>query len=620
MAMRACCCTASGPHIRAVATLLSALLNQFAKNFAGTPVVDFIQTISRRSPSRNYVTGENQVRNLFLSFTTMFAICAAPLLIIQTSSAQSAPEPAIVISMAPLGEQLDDMKHLVNLSGFGNLNFMIQSQVKYYTGGIDRKKASGAYLYFEGDDPKPKWLGMVAVEDGEKILDQIANFADIDEGDDYITVTVDSNDEFLIKETDGYFLISDDKAMFEMAPENPSEKLLAVSDDFNVAVRVFGQRVPQELRDKGIELVTDGFNKQMEELEQVEGLDQMDQSLFEAQLEQVKSLVNETDELTMGYKIDKQKKLLTSTFSMTTLEGSEFAKRLEGMNPPGDSDFTGFLNDNAAVDFNLRYQLHEDDVKLYVSLMDNMREQMIEEIDADGELTDEELATVETASSNIAESFKATLEGKLIDTGGVLVMDENSFNFASGSSIVDTEKFEEAVKSLVDLAETKADGKLQAQLNSGAYDDITLHTISVSIPEDEEEVRDIFGSQIQIIVGVSPDKVYFGVGKDPLTTLTDAIERSKTPKPSEYGQLMYNLRVAPILRFASKASGEESLADMASALENDKTGRITLWSKAIPNGIETNIEAQEGILALIKLGWDAYAEGAFQGDDDMDEF
>lgn len=560
------------------------------------------------------------MRNLFLSMTTMFAVCVTPLLITQTSSAQSAPEPSVVISMAPLGEQLDDMKHLVNASGFGNMNFIIQSQVKYYTDGIDREKPSGAYLYFEGEDPKPKWLAMVAIEDGDKVLDQIANFADIDEGSDFITVTTDSEDEFLIKDTGDYFLVSDDKDMFDMAPSNPSTELLAASGDFNVAVRVFGQRVPQELRDKGIELITDGFTQQMEELERLEGAVEMDESIIEAQLSQVESLINETDELMIGYKIDKEKKLLTSTFSLTALEGSDIAKRVAVINPPGDSAFTGFLNDTAAADFNLRYQLHEDDVKLYVGLMDTMRQQMIDEIDADGEFTDEELATIETASANISESFKATLEGKLIDTGGVLVMDENSFSFAGGSSIVDTEKFEEAVKSLVDLAETKADGLLEAKLNSGTYDDITLHTILISIPDDEEEARDVFGSQVEIVVGVSPDKVYFGAGKNPLKTLTDAIERSKTPKPSEYGQLLYNVRVAPILRFASKASGEEALADMAETLEKDETGRITIWSKEIPNGIETTFEAQDGILALIKEGFDAYQQGAFQDDDDLDEF
>jgi len=563
---------------------------------------------------RNFVTGENQVRYLYLSVMTMFAACVAPLLTTQTSFAQSAPEPAVVISMAPLGEQLGDIKHLVDASGFGNMNFIIQSQVKYYTGGIDRENPSGAYLYFEGEDPKPKWLGMVAVDDADKVLDQVANFADVDEGDDFITITPDSGVEFLIKESDGYFLISDDAAMFEMAPANPSEELTAATTDQNMTIRVFGQRVPQELRDKGIELITAGFTAQMEEMEQ------MDEAMVEAQLAQLEGFINETDEITLSYKIDKEAKLLTSQFSMTALAGSDLANRIAVINPPGVSAFTGFLNDKSALDFNLRYQLHENDVKLYVNLLDNMRQQMIDEIDADGEFTDEELATIESASTNIADSFKTTLEGKVMDGGGVLMMDEKSCNFVMGSSMADTDKLEEAVKSLVDLAEAKSEGVLEAKLNSGTYDDITLHSLVISIPDDEEEARKIFGSQVEMIIGVAPEKVYIGIGGDPLTALTDAIERSKQPKASEYGQMVYNIRVAPILRFASEAAGEEALADMASTLEGEKTGRITAWSKPIKNGIETKFEVQDGILALIKEGFDAYQQGAFQGDGGLDEF
>ena len=552
------------------------------------------------------------MRNLSLSITTMLALCVTPLLTTQTCSAQSAPEPSVIISMAPWGEQLDDLKHLVDASGFGQLNFMIQSQVKYFTGGIDRKNPSGAYIYFEGDEPTPKWLGMVAVEDADKVLDQIANIADIDEGDEYITVTVDSGDEYLIKESGGYFLISDNEDMFNLAPEDPKAELLAVSGDFNIALRVFGQRVPQELRDRGIAMITDGFTGQMEELGQV------DESLIDDQLGQLESLINETQELMMGYKVDKEKKLLTSTFSLTALENSGISKRVAVINPPGDSAFTGFLNKTAAADGNFRYQLHEDDVKLYVNMIDSVREQMIDEIDADGEFSDKELATIESASTDIGDCLKATLKGELIDTGFTMLMDGNNFNFVSGMTAVEPEKLEKAVKDLAGLLE--ADGVVETELNSGTHGDITFHTIGVSIPEDEEEARNVLGSRVEIIFGVAPDKVYLGVGKNPLTTLTDAIERSKQPTPSEYGQLLYNLRVAPILRFASKASGEEALAEMATTLEDDKTGRITIWSQAIPNGIETKIEAQDGILALIKEGFGAYQQGAFQDDADFDEF
>jgi hypothetical protein len=540
-------------------------------------------------------------------------MCVTSLLGPQFSVAQSPPQPAVVISVGTLGEQLKDIKHLVKMSGFGNLNFMIQSQVKYYTGGIDREKNSGAFLYFEGDDPQPKWLGLLAVDDADKVLDQIANFADIDDGDDFITITPDSGQEFLIKESDGYFLISDDKAIFDFAPSNPDEELGALVNDSNFAVKVFGQRVPEELRAKGIQLITEGFEMQMDELEG------MDEAVIQTQLKQLKSFINETQELSLSYLVDQESKTLKANFSLTALEGSEVAKRVAIINPPGESKYTGFLDDQSAVDFNLRYQLHEDDIAMYAGLVDNLREQIIGEIEDDGEFTDEELAIFETASINVADCFKATLEQKLTDSGGVVMMDEKAFNSAFGSDMAETSKFEDAVKSLTEVAESKSGGVMNLELNSGTYDDITLHTFVFDIAEGEEEARKVFGSQVKLIFGVAEDRVYFGFGKDPLTTLTDAIERSKTPAPSQYGQLMYNIRVAPLLRFASRIADEEALAEMASTLETNNTGRITIWSKPIPNGIDTNIEIQDGILALIKEGFDAYQQGAFQGGQ-LDEF
>ena len=71
--------------------------------------------------------------------------------------------------LAPLGEQMDDLKYLVKASGFGNLNFIIKAQVEHFTDGIDRDRPSGMMMFFKGDDPEPQWLGFVAVEDVDDV-------------------------------------------------------------------------------------------------------------------------------------------------------------------------------------------------------------------------------------------------------------------------------------------------------------------------------------------------------------------------------------------------------------------------------------------------------------------
>ena len=72
---------------------------------------------------------------------------------VATTYAQSAPEPAVVISVAPVKEQMDDINYLVDASGFGQAKFLIKSQIRYITNGLDTKRPAGVFLYFEGDDP-----------------------------------------------------------------------------------------------------------------------------------------------------------------------------------------------------------------------------------------------------------------------------------------------------------------------------------------------------------------------------------------------------------------------------------------------------------------------------------
>ena len=551
------------------------------------------------------------MRNVCLSLMMTVAVCAASLLPSDNTCAQSAPKPAVVISLAPLGEQMDDIKYLVSAAGFKNMNFLIQSQIKHFTSGIDQIRPSGVMLFFKEDSPEPQWLGFVAVEEVEDMLDRIADFADVDEDGDLITITPENGDEIVAKESDGFLLIADDPQMFDLAPTNPVEMLGDLPEKFNLAARVYGQRVPEQLRKKGIELITEGYARQMEEL----GKD--NDNFFDAQMEQIKSFVNDTEEIMIGFKADKDQGKLTSKVIFRGTPGSELAKRCNVMKDMATGKFAGFLNSESAFDANVRGKIIEADIQTYNALIDQIREQFLDEIDADGELEDAEFSKLETVVDEIIAVMKETVASGEFDTGAVMMMNKSSFNFASGFKIADPKKLEKAIKSLVEMAQEKAGEIINVQFNSGVYEDITLHTLVVEIPGDEEEARKFFGDRVTVVVGIGKDAVYLGAGKDPLTLLTSSIEKSKTAeKPAALNQ--YRVFLAPILRFAAGVSSEPALETMAETLEENSSDSISVFSDVIENGLESRLEIEDGILALIKAGFEAAQAGAFQGD--VDEF
>ena len=551
------------------------------------------------------------MRNLFLSAIATVALCTTALLPAPKVYSQSAPEPAVVVSLAPMGEQMNDIKYLVKASGFGNMNFLIQSQIKHFTAGIDRKRPSGAMLFFEEDDPQPKWLAFVAIEDVESLLDRIADFADVDEGDDYTTITPGDGQELLLKQVDDYLYVADNEEMFQMIPAAPQTVLGDLPTKYNFSARVFGQRIPEALRQKGIALIMEGYERQMEELGEEQD------ELLDTQMEQIKSFVNDTDEIMIGFNADKETGLLSSKMIIRGTPGSELAKRCNVMKDMPKTRFAGFINPEAAFNASVMAKIIEEDIESYNGMLDQLRDQAIGEIDDDGELSDEEITKLESITDDLIAVLKETIATGEMNGAAVMKMQKGSMNFASGFKISDPQKLEKSVKSLIEMAQEKADTVLDVKFNSGNYDDVTFHNVDVSIPDDEEEAQKVFGDSVQVIVGIGKETAYLAFGKDPLTTLTSSIEQSKTAEqPKDPNQ--YNVYLSPILRFASGVTAEPALVEMAETLEESGKDRISVFSNVIENGIESRLEMQDGILALISAGFKAAQAGAFQGD--VDEF
>ena len=173
------------------------------------------------------------------------------------------------------------------------------------------------------------------------------------------------------------------------------------------------------------------------------------------------------------------------------------------------------------------------------------------------------------------------------------------------------------IRDSLEMAQDQADGKIEVKFNSESYDGISLHTINIAIPSDEEEAQKVLGDKVTIMVGIGTESVYLCAGSDPLPLLKASIEKSKTAGELE-SLNQYNAFLAPILRFASGITPEAALEKMADTLEESGKDRISVFSDVIENGIESRLEMEDGILALIQAGFEAAQAGAFQGD--VDEF
>jgi len=515
------------------------------------------------------------------------------LVAVATSYAQSAPEPAVVISIAPVKEQMNDINYLVDASGFGQAKFLIKSQIKYITNGIDKTRPAGVLLYFEGDNPEPRTVIFLPVKDFDELLDTVSNIAEVDDEDDVIKILPPNGETlYAVEQGDHVFITMDEESLSDL-PEDPQSMLGDMPSKYNLGAHVYGNRVPEELRQKAIDLIQDGYIDSLENM----GTDpeKIDQQIEDFE-EQIKAF-EDIDEVVVGMLTDEETHKMAMEFSITGKPGSKIAKGYAGFANAEPTKFAGFMHDKSAMDYSMCFELNTEDIDQVGNQMDGLVESMMTELDNDGEFDEEEMDTIRSATIQITEVIEETFREGRIDSGGQLMMGENDFNFAAGGQVSNPKKIESAVKELIGLLSERAADAFSFNESFASHKGVKMHEIVINVPEDEEELQDYIGSEVIVILGIGKKNVYLAAGKDPMDTLKDAMD--STGAAPEF-PVIYNIRLTPILEFAASTSGQPMLDGLVEKMKEVGRDKITIYSKAIENGLFTRMEMEDGPLSLIQ--------------------
>ena len=557
----------------------------------------------------------NRFCNSLLAITF---VCATALIApLNATRAQSAPEPAVVISLADFSQQLADVNYLIEASGFEQIKFMAQTMIKQYTKGINTKSPAGVLLYFREDSEIPDFLGFVPVSNLDDLLDTVAGMAEVDESEDFITIVTDDGTEMLVKQVGDNAFLSNKKEMFDDLPSNPAEFLGEMPTKYNLSAKIFGQRIPESLRQQAMDAIRDGYENQLEQLDEADSAQaELQRKNFEMQMKQFETWLNQTENLQFGMGADKESKMLFMDVEMTALPDSELASRFAAHHNTEPSMFKGFLLEGASLTANTCTSLSEADVSDYQKMLVQLRESATEAMQEESDLSEKDLAFAEKALTELIEVLEETMAAGKLDSGGVLMLEDGEINFAAGALVANPKKLEGTLKDLLAFAEDKMGDEMQVDLNSGSHKNVTFHQVVLAVPDDEEEMRDIVGDQITLIVGIGPDAVYLAAGSNPVALLKKAMD-AEGPTESELPVMQYNVYLTPILEFAAGIEGDPTLEAMAAAMAENGEDRIRMISQQIKNGLNMRFEMQDGILSLIKVGFENMGAGGFGGENDF---
>ena len=542
-------------------------------------------------------------RGPFRALCWSLLIGAASLLPVERGVCQGSSDPAVVIAIANIDEQLNDIEYLANAASeqMGQMSGLIKMQAQGFLRGIDTKKPAGVLMYFSEDSPEPATLAFVPIKNLDDFLDTIASFAEVDEGDDTVTIIPDDGSEMTLKKIGGYAFISDQAEFLKNAPSNPAELVEEMASKYNISARVFPQRIPENLREMALGLIEQGYEQQLQQLDQIEPMQaELQEENFEMQMAQMESMFTDTEEVVIGMSADEDSKSIYFDMNMTAKAGSSMAELMEESIAKEPSRFLGFLMEDAAMTANMNATIAKETASQYKSMMSTATDQWLDMADGDENMSDAQVELVTNLIEDLSDIMTKTMEQRRMDMGMVVTMVDDKMNLAMGTALADPDKLEDMVKDVVKEVEKQNVDAIQFNLNSGSHRGTTFHEIIVEVPDNEEEAQNILGEQVTIILGIGKKEVYLAAGSAPESLLKDAMDKSAEASASEdQPQSQMNLYMTPMLKFAAGMPGAEMLEMMADTMESASGDRIHLETGSSKNGFKSRIEIQDGILELL---------------------
>ena len=532
--------------------------------------------------------------SLFRRIILATLVCFAPT---AATWAQNNEKPVAVISLASVDELLADIGYLARAGGSPEYGALVSIMAGQFIVGVDSTQPVGAYITMAGE---PSAVVFLPVSDFEavstKIEETVGELEDVGGGIKKLSL----QRAIYLKEADGWVFATDNSDRLNNLPEDPAALLDGLHEEYDIAIRLNVQNIPEQLRETAISEIRQGFERSIENETDAEQRRVQEQFGGRA-IESIEEFAAEADQLTLGWSIDSQAAKTYLDLSVTALPGTKLAKQI-GQYADTTSDYSGFLLDNAAATFHFTTPLAREDVEQMLAMVKVMREEALKEIDKDDDLPNDAARTeAKDIVGSLIDVLQSTIEEGKLNGGGSLLLAPGEINFVAGGFIADGQQIKKNLQRLVELAKQSDDvPDVEVRFDVDQHAGVGFHTLKAPVPEDEQEARRILGEEIMVTVGTGANSIYVGFGDRSTELLKTIIDKSAAAIAEKTLPMELNLALTPIMAFAASVQDDPIIAGLAEALQNGKgNDRIAITGTSIERGVTYRLEVEEGVLQLI---------------------
>jgi hypothetical protein len=260
------------------------------------------------------------------------------------------------------------------------------------------------------------------------------------------------------------------------------------------------------------------------------------------------------------------------------------------------TDHAGFLMPDAAVNLTVVGAVSPEEAQSTIAMVKSLEQRGQQEIDNDSSFPDD--ATRKTAKEIISDlvgvAVKTIQSGK-IDGGATVLLAPESATLVAGATVADGPAVESALKKFVEMAKSELP---EVKLNAGTLNGITLHTMSIPIPD--AGAQKVFGEAADVVVGIGAKSVHIAFGRNAADALKKVVDQSAASTAKTVPPFQMIVSLTPIFKFANSVEPNPQLGTLADTL-NGTPGKdhVSLVAQVEKNGFVYRLKVEEGVLRAI---------------------
>jgi len=518
-------------------------------------------------------------------------------------------KPVVVVSLAGYDELMSDIDFLGQITGLPMVSAsMAEENLKMVTQGqglkgLDKKKPWGGAVLTDGTEFK--FVVFAPVTDVKGLVDAFAgppfSFSSKDAGNGVVEVQGPPQvPPAFAKSQGGYTYFAQRADQLKDLPANPETLLDGLNKDYDLAARAYLQNVPPVFRQQIIGGLKMGMQLSVNRPNPGEDPQafELRKQLVEQQLKQFETLFNALESFTLGGKIDGTGKTVHLDIGVTVAEGSKLAGQLAALGNV-KTDHAGFLMPDAAFNLNMVSVAGPEEIEQAITMIKSLESRAQSEIDKDTSFPDADTRkTAKEVVGDIVTVAEKTLQAGKIDGGATVLLAPESLTVVAGATIADGATLESALKKLVEMARGEIP---DVKLNAGKHKDITLHTMSIPIPD--ADAQKVFGETTDVVVGISPKSAHVAFGRNASDALKKVVDQSAAEGAKAVPPVQMIFSLGPIVKFANSIE-PNPVADMLSEELGNSQGKdhVSLVARPEKNGVVYRLMAEEGVLKAIGVG------------------